>query len=128
MAAYGAELLDQAFTRAAGAALVSGNRVRLLKDGTENYPAWLAAIAAARDRLCFENFIFCRREHLTMLTCSYLEELLTDAGFSTVRRCLPVRETNHPDLFRACLEKEYETDFDNPHTLMVEAEKPGTRT
>ncbi len=31
-------LLDQAFTRAAGAPLVMGNGVRLLKDSTENYP------------------------------------------------------------------------------------------
>ena len=38
---------DQAFSRAAGAPLVEGNAVRLLKDGTENYPAWLAAIEGA---------------------------------------------------------------------------------
>ena len=55
---HGADLLDQAFTRAAGASLVAGNGVRLLRDGTENYPAWLAAIAAAQRHVCFENFIF----------------------------------------------------------------------
>jgi predicted SAM-dependent methyltransferase len=75
----------------------------------------------------FENFIFCRREHVTMLTHSYLDELLTGAGFESVRRCLPVRETNHPDLFRQCLGTEYESDFEHPHTLIVEAEKPGPR-
>lgn len=51
-------LLDQAFTRAGGAGLVAGNRVRLLQDAKENYPAWLTAIHAARDYIHFENYIF----------------------------------------------------------------------
>jgi len=51
-------LLDQAFTRAAGAPLVTGNGVRLLKDAAENYPAWLAAIHGAEHRIFFENYIF----------------------------------------------------------------------
>ena len=51
-------LADQAFSRAAGAALIEGNRVRLLRDARENYPAWLDAIAAARHRVHFENYIF----------------------------------------------------------------------
>jgi len=50
-------LLDQAFTRAAGAPLVTGNGVRLLKDAAENYPAWLAAIQGAKSRVYFENYI-----------------------------------------------------------------------
>lgn len=50
-------LADQAFSRAAGAPLVEGNRVRLLRDAAENYPAWLAAIAAARHYVHFENYI-----------------------------------------------------------------------
>ena len=33
-------LADQAFSRAAGAPLVAGNRVRVLRDAAENYPAW----------------------------------------------------------------------------------------
>ena len=49
-------LLDRAFTRAAGAPLVVGNRLRVLKDGAENYPAWLEAIRHARDRIYFENY------------------------------------------------------------------------
>src|SRR4029450_12149683 len=40
-------LADQAFSRAAGAPLIEGNSVRLLKDARENYPAWLEAIGAA---------------------------------------------------------------------------------
>src|SRR5262245_47062011 len=49
-------LLDRAFTRAAGAPLVHGNSVRLLKDASENYPAWLAAIHGAQHRIVFENY------------------------------------------------------------------------
>ena len=33
----------------------------------------------------FANFVLCRGEHLTVLTFSYLDELLTDAGFSSIR-------------------------------------------
>ncbi|MGC1459379.1 MAG: phospholipase D-like domain-containing protein [Steroidobacteraceae bacterium] len=55
---HGPDLLDQAFTRAAGASLVPGNDVALLRDGAENYPQWLRAIAGAQRHICFENFIF----------------------------------------------------------------------
>jgi cardiolipin synthase len=51
------ELADQAFSRAAGAPLIDGNRVRLLKDAQQNYPAWLEAIAAARHYIHFECYI-----------------------------------------------------------------------
>jgi cardiolipin synthase A/B len=51
-------LADQAFSRAAGAPLIPGNHVKLLRDARENYPAWLAAIAGARSRIHFENYIF----------------------------------------------------------------------
>jgi cardiolipin synthase len=51
------ELADQAFSRAAGAPLIDGNHVRLLKDAKENYPAWLNAIRAAKNHVHFENYI-----------------------------------------------------------------------
>ena len=51
------ELADRVFSRAAGAPLVDGNRVRLLKDAAENYPAWLEAIAAAKRSIHFESYI-----------------------------------------------------------------------
>jgi cardiolipin synthase len=38
----------KALTRAAGAPLIAGNRVRLLKDATENYSAWITAIESAK--------------------------------------------------------------------------------
>lgn len=50
------ELADRMFSRAAGAPLIGGNQVRLLEDGQENYPAWLAAIRAATDQVHFENY------------------------------------------------------------------------
>src|SRR4029453_16935204 len=46
-----------AVSRAAGAPLVAGNRVRLLKDAAENYPAWLEAIAGAKRFVHFECYI-----------------------------------------------------------------------
>ena len=50
--------LDVALARAAGAAPVSGNRIRVLRDGPENFPAWLEAIASARRYVYFETYIF----------------------------------------------------------------------
>ncbi len=50
-------LADQALSRAAGAPLIGGNSVRLLRDATENYPAWLEAIAEARRHVHFESYI-----------------------------------------------------------------------
>jgi cardiolipin synthase len=49
-------LAEQTLARTSGAALVPGNAVRILKDGTENYPAWLEAIAAARQTIHFESY------------------------------------------------------------------------
>lgn len=48
---------EQAFARATGAPLVTGNSVRLLKDAKENYPAWLEAIRSARKQIHFESYI-----------------------------------------------------------------------
>lgn len=50
-------LIDQAFTRASGAERTEGNRVRLLRDAAENYPAWQAAIARAERYVYFESYI-----------------------------------------------------------------------
>src|SRR5438093_6348666 len=51
------KLADQAFARAAGASLVGGNSIRLLKDARENYPAWLDAISSAQRSIHFESYI-----------------------------------------------------------------------
>ena len=50
-------IAEQALSRAAGAQLIPGNRVLLLKDARENYPAWLRAITAARHHIYFESYI-----------------------------------------------------------------------
>lgn len=50
-------LANQAFSRAAGAPLIPGNSIRLLKDAEENYPAWLDAIRSAKRYVYFESYI-----------------------------------------------------------------------
>jgi cardiolipin synthase len=50
-------IADQAFSRAAGAPLVDGNTVELLRDAQENYPAWLEAINSAQRWVHFESYI-----------------------------------------------------------------------
>jgi cardiolipin synthase len=51
------EWANQVFSRASGAPLRGGNRVTLLKDASENYPAWLEAIGGARLTIDFEMYI-----------------------------------------------------------------------
>ena len=53
---------EQAVARSSGAPMLAGNAVRVLRDATENYPAWLAAIRAAKRRILFENYIFAKDE------------------------------------------------------------------
>ena len=51
------QLANQAFARASGAPLREGNRVTLLKDAAQNYPAWLDAIRSARRTIHVEMYI-----------------------------------------------------------------------
>jgi cardiolipin synthase len=51
---------DQAFSRTAGAPLVGGNAVRILRDAAENYPAWEAALESAGHSIHVEMYIFHR--------------------------------------------------------------------
>ena len=64
-------MADQAFSRAAGAPLVEGNKVQLLRDAEENYPAWLEAINSAQHWIHFESYIIhddeCGREFAAAL-------------------------------------------------------------
>jgi phosphatidylserine/phosphatidylglycerophosphate/cardiolipin synthase-like enzyme len=53
-------MAEQAFSRTAGAPLIGGNAVRVLRDATENYPVWEAAIARARHTVHLEMYIFHR--------------------------------------------------------------------
>jgi len=80
----------------------------------------------------FVNFIICRNEHLTILTSSYLEELLSAVGFVNIKQCRATAETFHPQqIDESVLKKEWGGPADAPYTLIVEAEKPpqsGTET
>jgi len=51
-------LADQTLSRTAGAPLVSGNHVRVLRDAAENYPAWTAAMEGAKRSIHVEMYIF----------------------------------------------------------------------
>jgi cardiolipin synthase len=55
---------------------VEGNHVRLLKDARENYPAWLAAIRAAKRHIHFENYII----HEDDTGREFAEALIAKAG------------------------------------------------
>lgn len=69
-------LADQAFSRAAGARLSEGNQVRLLKDGRENYPAWLDAIRNAKHHIYFESYII----HEDEVGREFADALIAKAG------------------------------------------------
>jgi cardiolipin synthase len=70
------QLADQAFSRAAGAQLVGGNRVLLLKDAEENYPAWLEAIRSATRHVHFECYII----HEDEVGCRFARALMDKAA------------------------------------------------
>jgi len=75
-------IADQAFSRAAGAPLVPGNCIRLLKDARENYPAWLDAIRKAKRHVHFECYII----HEDEVGREFADTLLAKA-----RQGIPVR-------------------------------------
>lgn len=51
------DFVDESFERVTGAELITGNDVQLLVDAAENYPAWMAAIESAEERIFFESYI-----------------------------------------------------------------------
>jgi predicted SAM-dependent methyltransferase len=92
----------------------------------ENDTAWFGDWPDKRKSIGgrFANFIFCRGEHVTMLSRSYLAELAGDAKFSNVRFCAPAIETDYPQLIdEHVLGKEYEPTPEAPHTIILEAVK-----
>jgi cardiolipin synthase A/B len=44
-------------SRITGSPLIAGNSIQILRDGTENYPAWEAAISSARSAIDIEMYI-----------------------------------------------------------------------
>ncbi len=51
-------LIEQMMLRASGARARHGNRIELLLDSTENFPAWEQALLSARESVCIEMYIF----------------------------------------------------------------------
>lgn len=70
------EFVEESFARVTGADLLRHNEVRLLVDAAENYPAWQAAIEAARERIFFESYII----HEDAEGARFAELLLKKAG------------------------------------------------
>lgn len=77
-------LADLAFSRAAGAPLVAGNAVRVLRNGAENYPAWEQAIASARHTIHMEMYII----HADRVGRRFLDLLSTKAREGVTVRLL----------------------------------------
>ena len=101
-----------------------GNACRKFAEGDI---AWFSSMMPiARQSLGgkFTNFVFCGGEHLTALSESYLRELAADAGFVDIRRCTPVRESGL--VGQEVLSREHESDFEVPHTVIIEARKPSS--
>ena len=50
--------------------------------------------------------------------------MATNSGFKNIKYCIPTKQTFHTDLIdQQIFEKEQEKDFENPHTIIMEAEK-----
>jgi phosphatidylserine/phosphatidylglycerophosphate/cardiolipin synthase-like enzyme len=79
-------LADQTFARAAGAPLVAGNAIRILKDGKANYPAWLEAIASAKNTIHFETYIIHRDEIDLQFAEALAEKARVDRPFGWISR------------------------------------------
>lgn len=98
------------------------NACRKLLDNDSN---WFPDFPDARTSVGgkFANFVFCRNEHLTALTRSYLQEVALKAGFADLHFCAPVDQTVYFD--HDVLQTEYEDDKECPHSILLEARKPG---
>jgi predicted SAM-dependent methyltransferase len=99
----------------------AGNAYRMYVEGRHD---WFSDFPQKRRSLggrC-SNFLLCANEHLCLLDFSYLEELLTKAGFVGLKECLPSRESSL--VGAEVLQREGESNFDIPHTLIIEAKKP----
>lgn len=99
------QLADQAFSRAAGAPLVGGNHVVVLRDAAENYPAWTRAIEHARSTIHVEMYII----HPDHVGRRFIDLLARKARDGVTVRLIydwfgcgtaPIRGTFHP-LFKA---------------------------
>ena len=101
------------------------NAMRAMRDGLHDwFGEWPTKRRSLGGRL--ENFIFCKGEHVTILTESFLHELAQDAGFVDIRTCLPKQSTFGETFDAAVVDLEEARDHELARTLMVEARKPGS--
>lgn len=100
------------------------NAIRAFQEGRHD---WFGDWPTSRRSLGgrFENFIFCKGEHITVLTESFLREICEDAGFVDVQVRRP-KESGYPDFFDGSVFEREPSPFpEMPHTLIIEARKPG---
>jgi cardiolipin synthase len=65
-------LAVQVFSRTAGTPLLEGNRIRLLKDANENYPACSIPSGATKPYIRYESYIIHEDETREMLRKSII--------------------------------------------------------
>ena len=97
-----------------------------IKKFIENDLEWFSDFPEKRQSIGgkLDNYLLCKNEHLAILTKSYLIELAENAGFKNMKFCIPTKQTFHPKLIdQHVFEKEFESDLENPHTIIMEAEK-----
>ena len=68
-------LIEQVMSRAAGSHSRYGNRIEVLLDSTENFPAWEAALRAAQESVCIEMYIFAPDEFGRRIRAILLDKL-----------------------------------------------------
>lgn len=93
-----------------------------IKKFIENDYDWFSDFPVSRKSLGgrLDNFVFCRNEHLSLVTESYLNEIAGNSGLSISRLCIPSKDSAFPELFKDCLMLESDSNFDCPHTIIVE--------
>jgi predicted SAM-dependent methyltransferase len=93
----------------------------------ENDHSWFPDFPTRRKSIGgrFLNYLLCDGEHKAIITCSFLKELLENAGFGKIVKCLPMQSTGYPQVIdKSVLTLEHESCTDCPHTLIIEAQKP----
>lgn len=110
-------LAEQAFSRAAGAPLVAGNRVTILKDSTENYPAWHRAIASAHHKIYFENYIVADDRVGREFVSALAEKARAGVRVRIIYDWIGARGLASPKLWRPAIEAGAEVRCFNPPRL-----------
>lgn len=110
-------LAEQAFSRAGGAPLVPGNEVRILRDATENYPAWLDAIHTAEHKIYFENYIVADDSIGREFVAALAAKARAGVRVRVIYDWIGARGSASPKLWRPLLEAAGEVRCFNPPRL-----------